>query len=59
MLCGDCSIVLKVKGKWLSGKQQEMKQAAKCAIFARKLDSDLNYADLADANTNVSACTCV
>lgn len=58
MWCGDSFIVLKVKGKRLSGRQQEMKRAAKRAIFARKLDSQLNYADLADANTNASACTC-
>lgn len=56
VLCGDCFIVLKVKGKRLSGRQQEMKRAAKRAIFARKLDSQLNYADLADANTNAPAC---
>lgn len=58
VLCGCGFIVLKVKGKWLNGRQEEMKQAAKWAIFAIKLDSDLNYADLVHANTNVSVCTC-
>lgn len=58
-MCGYRFIVLKVKGKWLNGRQEGMKQAAKYAIFAIKLDSDLNYGDLMDANTNVSVCTCV
>lgn len=58
MSCGYSFIVPEVKKKRLNGGPEEIKQAEKCTIFAIKLDSDLNFADLVDVNTNVPACTC-